>query len=264
MVTIEVKNLSVEFTMRRNGGALVALSDFHFTADSGKFVCVVGPSGCGKTSLLNVLAGLQKPAAGSVLLNGKQVSGPGSDRAMVFQSGALLPWRTVLRNIAYGLEIQGIPAKEAARRSREMCNLVGLGGFEESYPRELSGGMQQRVNLARALATHPKLLLMDEPFASLDAQTRDYMQTEILRIWNQTRQTVIFVTHQIEEAVFLADEIIVMTARPGRVKMSIAIDLPRPRLPEVKKSPAFHDYVDQLRDLVQQEFMRTEETTRVA
>ena len=254
-----MKNLSVEFTLRRNGGALKALSDLDFAADSGKFICFVGPSGCGKTTLLNVLAGLQKAAAGSALLNGAPVSGPGRERAMVFQSGALLPWRTVLRNIAYGLELQRISKKEAERRAREMCLLVGLGGFEHAYPRELSGGMQQRVNLARALATDPKLLLMDEPFASLDAQTRDYMQTEILRIWNQTRQTVLFVTHQIEEAVFLADEVTVMTARPGRVKMTVAIEIPRPRSPEVKKSAAFHGYVDQLRDLVQQEFLQTEE-----
>jgi len=250
--------------MRRSSGALLALSEFHFAAESGKFICVVGPSGCGKTTLLNVLAGLVNPTSGSVLLNGEPVRGPGRDRAMVFQSGALLPWRTALKNIAYGLELQHVPSREAERRAREMCSLVGLGGFENSYPRELSGGMQQRVNLARALATDPKLLLMDEPFASLDAQTRDYMQTEILRIWRQTRQTTIFVTHQIDEAVFLADEVVVMTARPGRLKTVVPIEVPRPRGPEFKKTAAFHKYVDQLRDLVEQEFLRTEESTRVA
>jgi len=250
--------------MRRSSGALLALSDFQFSAGSGKFICVVGPSGCGKTTLLNVLAGLVNPTSGSVLLNGEPVRGPGRDRAMVFQSGALLPWRTALKNIAYGLELQRVPKGEAERRAHEMCDLVGLSGFEYSYPRELSGGMQQRVNLARALATDPKLLLMDEPFASLDAQTRDYMQTEILHIWRQTRQTTIFVTHQIDEAVFLADEVVVMTARPGRLKTVVPINVPRPRGPEFKKTEAFHKYVDQLRDLVEQEFLQTEASTRVA
>ncbi len=264
MIAIELKDVSVTFNMRRTGEMLNALHGLTFRAEAGKFVCVVGPSGCGKTTLLNLLAGLETPAAGSLLLNGNPIAGPGSDRAMVFQSGALLPWRSVLRNISYGLEIQGVPVREAGRRAREMCSLVGLNGFEESYPRELSGGMQQRVNLARALATDPKLLLMDEPFASLDAQTRDAMQAEVLRIWNRTRQTVLFVTHQIEEAVFLADEVIVMTARPGRVKTSVTIDLPRPRVAAIRKTPAFHDYVDQLRDLVLQEFLKTQDGGRDA
>lgn len=255
MINIDVKDLSVEFTMRRSGDTLVALKDVNFSVSPGRFVCIVGPSGCGKTTLLNVLAGLYKAGSGSVLLNQKQVEGPGSDRAMVFQSGALLPWRTILRNISYGLEIQGHPVKNATQQAREMLNLVGLKGFEESYPRELSGGMQQRVNLARALATYPKLLLMDEPFASLDSQMREFMQMEILRIWQHTRQTVIFVTHDIEEAVFLSDEVVVMTARPGMVKRVMPIELPRPHTYEMKKAPGFHEYVDQLRDLVYQEFL---------
>lgn len=252
---ITIDNLSVDYIMRHGGENLHALDSVHFSFNSGKFVCIVGPSGCGKTTLLNVIAGLQKASSGSIFLNGHEVVGVGNDRAMVFQSGALFPWRTVLQNISYGLEIQKLPRTLISHRAQEMCNLVGLAGFENSYPHELSGGMQQRVNLARALATNPKFLLMDEPFASLDAQTRELMQTEVLRIWQQTQQTVIFVTHQVEEAVFLSDEIIVMTSRPGRVKAVIPIDLPRPRGYDVKKSPTFHNYVDQIRDLVQQEFL---------
>lgn len=255
MIKIEAKDLAVQFVMRRSGEALWALKDFTLSLEPEKFICILGPSGCGKTTLLNVLAGLRRPERGQVLINGVQIDGPGADRATVFQSSALLPWRTVLQNIAYGLEIQKISGSEIKQRVKAMCNLVGLGGFEDSYPRELSGGMQQRVNLARALATNPKLLLMDEPFASLDAQTRELMQDEVLRIWRQTRQTVVFVTHQIEEAVFLADEVIVMTARPGRVKMIMPIDLPRPRSFDTKKTAIFHGYVDQLRDLVRQEFL---------
>jgi NitT/TauT family transport system ATP-binding protein len=241
--------------MRRSGESIFALKGLDLSIRSEKFTCVVGPSGCGKTTLLNVLAGLNPPQSGEVLIDGRQVQGPGVDRAMVFQSDALLPWRTVLQNIAYGLQIQKKDKKDIEQRSRAMCSLVGLNGFEESYPRELSGGMQQRVNLARALATNPKLLLMDEPFASLDSQTREQMQTEVLRVWRNMRQTVVFVTHQIEEAVFLADEVVVLTARPGCLKQIIQIELPRPRTLELKKTSAFHTYVDQLRDLVHHEFL---------
>ena len=173
---------------------------------------------------------------------------------MVFQTAALLPWRNVLHNVAYGLELQGCPAKEARRAAREMIALVGLDGFEDSCPHELSGGMQQRVNLARALVTRPGLLLMDEPFGSLDAQMREFMQTEIERIWRQTGQTTLFVTHSIDEAVFLADEIIVMTSRPGRVKAIVPVDLPRPRPHCIKQTPVFHAIGDELRDLLEAEF----------
>jgi NitT/TauT family transport system ATP-binding protein len=254
LIEIEARRLSVEYVMRRTAGRVKALDDMNFSVNSGKFVCIVGASGCGKTTLLNVLAGLQNPTSGQVLLDGEPVRGPGRERAMVFQSAALMPWRTVLRNVTYGLEIQHYSAKEAAQVARTWIDLVGLNGFEQSYPRELSGGMRQRVNLARALATNPKLLLMDEPFASLDGQMRDYMQGEIERIWRQTRQTTLFVTHLIDEAIFLADEVIVMTARPGRVKMVVPVDLPRPRTMEIKKTPAFHALEDHLRDLVAQEF----------
>jgi NitT/TauT family transport system ATP-binding protein len=254
LIEVEVRHLTVEYVMRRTAGRLLALNDMNFSVDSGKFICIVGTSGCGKTTLLNVLAGLQSPLSGEVLLDGVPIRGPGRERAMVFQSSALMPWRTVLRNVTYGLEIQHYSTKEAARIAQEWIDLVGLNGFEQSYPRELSGGMQQRVNLARALATQPRLLLMDEPFASLDGQMREYMQGEIERIWRQTRQTTLFVTHSIDEAIFLADEVIVMTARPGRVKEIVPIDIPRPRAQAVKKLPVFHELQDYLHDLVEQEF----------
>lgn len=233
---------------------MLALQDLNFPVEAGKFVCIIGTSGCGKTTLLNVMAGLQPPTRGDVLLDGVPIRGPGLERAMVFQSAALMPWRTVLRNVTYGLEIQHHSVKEAVQMARTWIDLVGLNDFEQSYPRELSGGMQQRVNLARALATNPKLLLMDEPFASLDGQMREYMQGEIERIWRQTRQTTMFVTHLIDEAIFLADTIVVMTARPGRVKSVLTVDLPRPRTLDIKKTPAFHALEDHLRDLVAQEF----------
>jgi NitT/TauT family transport system ATP-binding protein len=254
LIHIEARSLSVEYQMRRTGERIMALQDMSFSAEKGKFVCIVGTSGCGKTSLLNVIAGLQSPTSGKVLLGGKPVAGPGKERAMVFQTAALLPWRNVLRNVTYGLELQGYSAKQARQSARAMIDLVGLNGFEESYPRELSGGMQQRVNLARALVTRPDLLLMDEPFASLDAQMREFMQTEIERIWGQTGQTSLFVTHTIDEAVFLADEIIVMTNRPGRVKTVVPVNLPRPRLHSLKKSPIFQAIEADLRDLIQAEF----------
>ena len=240
--------------MRRTGERVLAIQEMSFTAQAGKFVCIVGTSGCGKTTLLNVVAGLQQPSSGQVLLGGNPVVGPGKERAMVFQTAALLPWRNVMRNVTYGLEIQGYPPKQARQLAGEMIDLVGLSGFDESYPRELSGGMQQRVNLARALVTKPDLLLMDEPFASLDAQTREFMQTEIERIWRQTGQTTLFVTHTIDEAVFLADEIIVMTNRPGKVKAIISVNLACPRPHSLKNSAEFHAIEADVRDLIQVEF----------
>ena len=254
---IDITGLSVEYTMRRSGDKLLALDDISFSTATGKFVCIIGPSGCGKSTLLKVLAGLQSPGAGKVLLDGAPVQGPGRNRAMVFQSAALLPWRTVLRNVTYGLELQGVSIQEAERSASAFIDLAGLSGFEESYPREISGGMQQRVNLARALVTRPELLLMDEPFSNLDPQLRNFMQLEVERIWEQTRQTTLFVTHLIDEAIFLADEIIVLTARPGRIKTIVPIDFPRPRKLEIKKTPEFHALEDGLSELMDQEFHET-------
>lgn len=254
MNQVEVRSLSVEYQMRRTGERVLAIRDLSFTTQAGKFTCILGTSGCGKTTLLNVIAGLKKATTGQVLLNGIPVTGPGRDRAMVFQNPALLPWRNVWRNITYGLEIQGYSIKEAREKAIEMISLVGLQGFEESFPRELSGGMQQRVNLARALVTNPGLLLMDEPFASLDAQMREFMQTEIERIWLQTGQTTIFVTHMIDEAIFLADEIIVMSNRPGRVKAIIPVTSSRPRLHSLATDTNLSGVKAAVHELIQAEF----------
>lgn len=254
MIHIEAKDLTVEYQMRRTGEKMKALDKMSFTTQPGKFVCIVGTSGCGKTTLLKVAAGLLPPTSGQMLIGGKPIQGPGKDRAMVFQSAALLPWRTVMRNVTYGLELQGWSLKDAKIEAQKLINLVGLKNFEESFPRELSGGMQQRVNLARALVTNPDLLLMDEPFASLDGQMREFMQLEIERIWLTTGQTTLFVTHLIDEAIFLADEIIIMTNRPGRVKNILPVNLPRQRPLSIKKSSEFHEIEAVLRDLIQEEF----------
>ncbi len=253
---LEARNVTVEYQMRRSQQSVQALRGVDFTIESGNFVAVIGPSGCGKTTLLNVIAGLLPATHGEVLLDGQTIKGPGRNRAMVFQSAALLPWRTVLRNVTYGMEIQRYPHQRELETALNLIQLVGLKGFEESYPRELSGGMQQRVNLARALATSPEILLMDEPLASLDAQMRELMQAEIQRIWLQTRTTTVYVTHLIDEAVFLADQVIVLTARPGTVKTVIPVGLPRPRTLELKKSPEFHQLHDRLWDLIEEEFKK--------
>lgn len=253
---LEAKNVFVEYQMRRSQQWMPALQDVNFVVESGKFVAVVGPSGCGKTTLLNVIAGLQRPTRGQVSLDGQAVMGPGRNRAMVFQSAALMPWRTILRNVTYGLELQKYPQARMLDIARDLIQLVGLSGFEESYPHELSGGMQQRVNLARALATSPEILLMDEPLAGLDAQMRELMQVEIQRIWLETNKTTVYITHLIDEAVFLADEVIALTARPGSVKAVIPINLPRPRRLELKKSPEFHRLQALLWDLIEEEFKK--------
>ena len=240
MSRLEVRDLSVEYVMARTRLKVQALDNITLDVAAGEFVAIVGPSGCGKTTLLKVLAGLIRPSSGSVCFNGSIVSGPNRQRAMVFQSPALLPWRTVLGNVSYGLELQSVSRTEARARAREFIDLVGLKGFEESYPRELSGGMQQRANLARALAVEPELLLLDEPLAALDAQTREYMQNELQRIWMQTHHGAVLVTHQIREAVYLADRVAVLSGRPGRIRAIIPIKLPRPRSLLTVQDPRFH------------------------
>jgi NitT/TauT family transport system ATP-binding protein len=224
---IQITGLSKVFTKGRK--EIQALKDFDLEVADGEFVCLLGPSGCGKTTVLRILAGLETKSGGSVRLRGEELAKAGSDRGMVFQEFALFPWRSVRRNIEFGLEIQGVDEDGRKRISSKYIDLVGLKGFEEAHPRELSGGMKQRVGIARALANDPKVLLMDEPFGSLDAQTRNLMQKELLRIWVATNKTVLFVTHSVDEAVFLADRIVVMTARPGKVREIIDVDLPRPR-----------------------------------
>jgi NitT/TauT family transport system ATP-binding protein len=206
-----------------------ALEQFDLEVADGEFVCLLGPSGCGKTTVLRILAGLEMKSGGTVELRGREISDAGPDRGLVFQEFALFPWRTVRKNIEFGLEVKGVPEVERGKISSLLIELVGLKGFEDSHPKELSGGMKQRVGIARALANEPAVLLMDEPFGSLDAQTRNLMQKELLRIWSATRKTILFVTHSVDEAVFLADRIVVMTARPGKVREIIDVDLPRPR-----------------------------------
>jgi NitT/TauT family transport system ATP-binding protein len=233
--------------------ALEVLSQIGIDIADGEFISIVGPSGCGKTTFLRIVAGLEESTAGEVRIDGKAVEGPGIDRGFVFQSDSLLPWRTVLANALIGPEVAGAATPEAKTRTLDLLKLVGLAGFEHYFPRQLSGGMRQRVNLARALAVDPKILLMDEPFAALDAQTREIMQTELTRIWEQGRKTVLFVTHQIDEAVFLSDRVLVFARRPGRLRETVRIDLPRPRALSVKRTPDFVRYVDHIWSLIEED-----------
>jgi NitT/TauT family transport system ATP-binding protein len=242
---LATRNLSKRFD------GLEALRDLNVEIERGGFVSVVGPSGCGKTTFLRIVAGLETASAGEVLLDGHVVRGPGRDRGFVFQADSLLPWRTVLGNAMIGPEVAGRNGEPERRRTLELLKLVGLEGFEAYYPRQLSGGMRQRVNLARALAIDPQVLLMDEPFSALDAQTREIMQTELMRIWEQGRKTVLFVTHQIDEAVFLSDRVLVFARRPGRLQESVEIKMPRPRQLGIKRTPEFVAYVDRIWRLIE-------------
>jgi NitT/TauT family transport system ATP-binding protein len=213
----------------RGGPDLCALNQVSFQVAEGEFCSMLGHSGCGKTTLLYLIAGFEEPTSGTVMVDGKTITGPGWDRTVVFQDYSLFPWMTVAQNIAFGLEMKRVAAREREQLVRYYVELVGLTGFEGRYPHELSGGMQQRVALARALAVNPRILLMDEPFAAVDAQTREYLQDELIKIWQVERKTILFVTHSIAEAVKLSDRIIVLTRRPGTVKANLRVDLPRPR-----------------------------------
>ena len=253
---LEARDVVIHHRRRRYGDMLLAVDHVSLEIGEGEFVAIVGPSGCGKTTFLNAIDGLIPLTSGLLSLSGRAIHGPGRDRAMVFQQPSLLPWRTVTRNVAYGLEIQHVAKTEAREKAARFVELVGLRGFEESYPLELSGGMQQRVNLARALAVDPEILLLDEPFAALDAQTRETMQGELLRVWNETRKTAVFITHDISEAVYLADRVFVMTARPGRVKETLRIDLPRPRDLRIKHDPRFVEIETHIWESIRQEAAR--------
>ncbi|MSQ73469.1 MAG: ABC transporter ATP-binding protein [Betaproteobacteria bacterium] len=253
-----VEHLSYRYWLEREGQDFVALEDVSLSVADGEFVCLVGPSGCGKTTLLNLIAGLLPHEEGGLFINGDPVDGPGTNRAMVFQQASLLPWRTVLGNVRYGMEMQRrFGEKTMAERAREFIVLVGLAGFEQRFPSELSGGMQQRVNLARALATDPEVLLMDEPFAALDAQTREFMQSELLKIWSKTRKTVLFITHQIDEASFLADRVVVMGTRPGRIKAAFDVPFERPRKLALKRDARFLALADSIWALIEEEAARS-------
>jgi NitT/TauT family transport system ATP-binding protein len=256
-VKLQAMGLRMEYYQPRTGGRLLALDNVNLAVEEGEFVTIVGPSGCGKTTFINIADGLLKPTGGRILLDGKEVKGPGLDRAMVFQDPCLLPWRTVFKNVIFGLECRGKDGAPEKERAQSFIKLVGLAGFEDHFPHELSGGMQQRCNLARALTVDPEILIMDEPFAALDAQTREIMQLELLRIWNAAKKTVLFITHQINEAIYLADRVIIFGARPGRVKDMLRINIPRPRGLAVKRSKEFLEYEDYVWNLIEEEVRKT-------
>ena len=227
--TVELRNVGKTFIDRKRGRETVALSDVSMTIDKSEFACILGPSGCGKSTILNLVAGFEQPNAGAVLIDGHPITAPDRSRGMVFQQPLLFPWLNIVDNITFGPRMAGAPAEQYAAQAARYVQLMGLTGFEKHYPYELSGGMQQRVALARAWISEPELFLMDEPFGALDAQTRLMMQELLLRVWERSRTTVLFVTHDIDEALFLADRIFIMTARPGRIKENLAVDFKRPR-----------------------------------
>jgi NitT/TauT family transport system ATP-binding protein len=242
----------------KNGVSLQVLDVERFTAREGEFITIIGPSGCGKSTLLHIMGGFIPADQGSIRVYGNAVSGPGPDRGMMFQEFALFPWKTVAGNVAWGLEAQGVPRAQIEYAVTRQLDVMGLADFSKHYPAELSGGMKQRVALARVLAFDPRVLLMDEPFGALDAQTREAMQEELTRLWERTGKTIVFVTHDIEEAVYLGDRVAVMSARPGRIREEVTIDLPRPRGLEVKKSMRCHDYRNTIWDLIRSESKRDE------
>lgn len=252
-----VQHLRKSFRSQRSEQPIQVFDDISFAVSPSEFVSLVGPSGCGKTTFLRILDGLIPHDEGDIFLNGQNVINPGPDKGFVFQESSLLPWRTVLDNVIIGLELNGTKKKDAREKALDFIALVGLAGFEQHYPHELSGGMQQRVNLARALIVNPEVLLMDEPFASLDAQTREIMQAELLKMWNKTQKTVIFVTHQIEEAIFLSDRVVVFSARPARIREIVRVDIARPRSLSVKRSKEFLDLADHVWSIIQREVLKS-------
>jgi NitT/TauT family transport system ATP-binding protein len=252
LMLLNTVNVRLEFP-RAKGGTVLALDEVSFGVDRNEFTVIVGPSGCGKSSLLYLIAGLHEPTSGSILLSGQPVHGPSPDRGMVFQSFTLFPWLTVRQNVAFGLRQKAMPEAEVAQIVERYLRDVGLGEFSDAYPKQLSGGMKQRVALARAMANDPRILLMDEPFGSLDSQTRTVMQELLLNIWEQQHKTVLFVTHDIDEAILLGDRVIVMTARPGRIKRDIRISLPRPRQPDIALSQDFLAIKREILDLLHEE-----------
>ncbi len=244
----EVRSVSKAYRTRR--GEVVALDDINLGVADNEFVTLVGPSGCGKSTLLKMLGGLTPPTSGTIRLDGRELSKPSRDVGLMFQSAVLMPWRSVLENVLLPVEILGLSRAEYLPRAMELLELVGLRGFERHAPRELSGGMQQRVSMCRALIGNPRVLLMDEPFGALDAMTRETLSFELLRIWETRRKTVVFVTHSISEAVLLADRVVVMTPRPGRIAEIIDVSLPRPRTGDMEFSHLFKEYSDRIRSLI--------------
>ncbi|AVS81252.1 sulfonate ABC transporter ATP-binding protein [Paracidovorax avenae] len=257
MSELSIQGVSRTFTSAK-GPATQALLPVDFHVADNDFVTILGPSGCGKSTMLRIVAGLDQPTSGRVLLDGRPVEGPGADRGMVFQSYTLFPWLTIEQNIRFGLRERGVPEVQQKERAAYFIAKVGLRGFEQHYPKQLSGGMQQRTAIARALANDPKILLMDEPFGALDNQTRVLMQELLLGIWEAERKTVMFVTHDIDEAIFMASRVAVFSARPGRIKTEVAVDLPHPRHYRVKTSPEFMELKARLTEEIRAESMAAE------
>ncbi|MFC9131523.1 ABC transporter ATP-binding protein [Streptomyces sp. NPDC057099] len=267
---IEFENVTKEFTVKKRAGTgeetrFTALDGIDLRIADGEFVVLVGPSGCGKSTLLDLLGGLTRPTGGRILLDGRPVTGPGLDRGIVFQQYALLPWRTAQGNVEFGLEATGVPRRRRTQRAREFLDLVGLTGFEDRHPHELSGGMRQRVAIARSLAYDPDVLLMDEPFAALDAQTRESLQDELLRIWQRTGKTVVFITHGIDEAVYLGQRVAVMTSRPGRIKQIVPVALgSRDATDDLRSSPEFARHRHEIWSLLHDEVARAQQLEKEA
>ncbi len=257
MSEISVRNFTKVFQSQRSAEHVLALDNVSCEIPAGQFLCIIGPSGCGKSTLLHAIAGFVKGTSGEALQDGKPIDRPGPDRIVIFQEYGLFPWLTVAENVEFGLLAKGVAAAERRQTVQRYLELVKLGGFERRYPHELSGGMRQRVSIARALAPDPDVVLMDEPFAALDSLTRDVLQEEILRIWEATRKTFVLITHNIEEAVFLGDRVIVMTARPGRIKAQIDVGIARPRHPSIRTShPDFLATKEHLAQLLRTEIAR--------
>jgi NitT/TauT family transport system ATP-binding protein len=250
---IALQASGIKKSYAKNGRPLEILDVERFAAREGEFITIIGPSGCGKSTFLHIMGGFIKAEAGRIEVYGREVSDPGPDRGMMFQEFSLFPWKSVAGNIAWGLEVQGLPKQAIEETVGRYLDMIGLSDFRNHYPAELSGGMKQRTALARVLAFDPKVLLMDEPFGALDAQTRELMQEELMRVWERTRKTIVFVTHDIEEAVYLGDRVVVLTARPGRIREEVKIDLPRPRGLEIKKSIQCHEYRNYIWDMIRSE-----------
>ncbi|HEY1181507.1 MAG TPA: ABC transporter ATP-binding protein [Rhodocyclaceae bacterium] len=248
---IEIRDITVSYTQGEE--SFDALRDISLDVQPGEFVSIVGPSGCGKSTLLNIVAGFLKPTVGSALLDGSPIDGPGADRGVVFQQYSLFPWMSVRKNVEFGLKMRGVSRSQRESQARTLLGLAGLLAFENHYPDQLSGGMKQRVGIVRALATSPQVMLMDEPFGALDSQTRVVMQEILTNMWQQLQLSVFFITHDIEESIFLSDKVYVMTARPGRIKAEIPIPLPRPRTPEMTSSPEFLALYAKLKALIREE-----------
>lgn len=253
VVKVKIENVVKKYDTRK--GEMIALNGVSLDIKENEFICVVGPSGCGKSTLLNIIAGLHEPTSGRVLVDGKEVDGPGPERGVVFQQYALFPWLTVLQNVEFGLKLKGVTGEKAREEAMKYIKMVQLEQFVNAYPKELSGGMKQRVAIARAYAVNPEVLLMDEPFGALDAQTRTQLQSELLETWEKEQKTCFFITHDVDEAIILAQKVIIMSARPGRIKEIVDINIPYPRTQETKMTPEFLELKNHIWSQVYQEYL---------